>query len=86
MAIEEGKALGPAVPVALRGRIHWGWILSKGGRMSILSACGEAKPCHGPSVFSASRINCQACKAKAVEHPDVIAGKPLQERVLAKNP
>ena len=70
------KSLGPAVAVAWKGRIHWGWFVKFGGRqMRVLLVCGKTAGCSGPSIFSGSKVNCPGCLAKAKAHPGLIKGK-----------
>ena len=72
----KGKTLGPAVAVASKGRIHWGWFLKFGGRrMRVAFACGKGATCSGPSIFSGSKVNCPGCLAKAKADPGLIKGK-----------
>ena len=72
----KGHSLGPAVAVASKGRIHFGWFLKfPGRRITIPLACGKVARCAGPSVFSGSKVNCPACLAKAKADPGLIKGK-----------
>ena len=72
---QQRKNLGPAVPLSLRGSIHWGWFLKTGGNQTAATACGVVASCLGPSIFSASKVNCAKCQEKAKAEPGIIKGK-----------
>ena len=70
-----GRGLGRAHAVGARGRVHWGWFFKLKRRpMKVILACGRSVECSGPSVYSASKVNCPACLKKAKEDPKIIKG------------
>lgn len=70
------KNIGPALPIKMRGKTHWGWFLSFRTGVVSTTICGMASKCCGTtSKLSAAPVNCKECLTKAKTEPNLIKGQ-----------